>query len=150
TLGVEFNLSEAEKGSLTGAGLFPFAISIIFFSLIVDRVGYGRCMIFAWLGHTASGSLIITAKSFPMLYIRTLLVALANGTVAAVVNPVTTSLFPRQKTHYLNILRSGWPGGLVLGGLLFMLLGNSVDWKVKMALYLIPTVVYGLMMLGQR
>ncbi len=150
TLGVEFDLTEQQKGALNGAGLFPFALSIIIFSLIVDRVGYGKCMIFAWLGHAISGVMMITAKDFNTLYLGTLLFALANGTVEAVVNPVTASLYPKAKTHYLNILHAGWPGGLVLGGLLFILLGNEVSWQIKMALYLVPTAIYGVLMLGQK
>jgi MFS family permease len=150
TLGGEFKLSQEQVGALNGAGLFPFALSIIFFSLIVDKIGYGRAMVFAWLGHTISGIIMLTANSFAMLYIGTLLFAFANGTVEAVINPVTATLFPRNKTHYLNILHAGWPGGLVLGGLLFMVLGPDVHWRVKMALYLIPTAAYGLMLLGQK
>src|SRR5438270_11444659 len=46
--GVIFNLSEAQKGAIQGAGLFPFAISIVLFSLFIDRIGYGRSMLFAW------------------------------------------------------------------------------------------------------
>ncbi len=149
-LGTEFKLSAEQMGSLSGAGLFPFALSIIFFSLIVDRIGYGRCMIFAWVGHFLSGIIMLTANSFPMLYIGTLLFALANGTVEAVINPVTATIYSKEKTKYLNILHAGWPGGLVLGGLLFMLLQESVSWKVLMGLYLIPTVAYGVMMIGQK
>src|SRR3712207_6640703 len=52
--GVQFNLSETQKGAIAGAGLFPFAISIILFSLIIDRIGYGRTMVFAWIGHVLS------------------------------------------------------------------------------------------------
>ncbi len=148
-LGIEFNLSEAQKGALNGAGLFPFALSIIFFSLIVDRVGYGRCMVFAFLGHTLSGIIVISADSFEMLYVGTLLFALANGTVEAVINPATTTLFPKSKTHHLNILHAGWPAGLVLGGLLFILL-KDLAWQWKLALYLIPTAAYGFLLLGQR
>ena len=52
--GVDFNLTETQKGALQGAGLFPFAVSIILVSLIVDRVGYGRMMAAAWIGHVAA------------------------------------------------------------------------------------------------
>src|ERR1051325_9115141 len=72
TIGKEFNLSQEQVGSLGGAGLFPFALSIIFFSLIVDKVGYGKCMVFAFLGHLISGIIMLVANSFPMLYIGTL------------------------------------------------------------------------------
>lgn len=145
----QFNLTQGQVGAIQGAGLFPFALSIVFFSLIVDRIGYGRCMVFAFLGHTISAFITMTAQSFEQLYVGTLLFALANGTVEAVINPVTATLYPTSKTHHLNILHSGWPGGLVLGGLLFILLGN-IDWKWQIGLYLIPTAVYGLMMLGQK
>jgi MFS family permease len=145
----EFNLTQGQVGAIQGAGLFPFALSIVFFSLIVDRIGYGRCMVFAFLGHTISAFITMTANSFEQLYVGTLLFALANGTVEAVINPVTATLFPNSKTHHLNILHAGWPGGLVLGGLLFMLLGD-LNWKWQIGLYLIPTAVYGFLMLGQK
>ncbi len=144
-----FNLTQQQVGALQGAGLFPFALSIIFFSLIVDRIGYGRAMVFAFLGHAISAILTITAKSYEALYVATFLFALANGTVEAVINPVTATLFPKDKTHYLNILHAGWPGGLVLGGILAIMLGHA-PWQWKMGLFLIPTALYGLMMVGQK
>ena len=145
----EFNLTQAQVGAIQGAGLFPFALSIVFFSLIIDRIGYGRAMVFAFLGHTVSAFITMTATSFQQLYVGTLLFALANGTVEAVINPVTATLFPRSKTHHLNIRHAGWPGGLVLGGLLFMLLGD-LHWKWQIGLYLIPTAIYGFLLLGQK
>ena len=50
----EFGLSETQKGEIFGVGLWPFAISIILFSLIIDRIGYGKAMIFAFVCHIAS------------------------------------------------------------------------------------------------
>ena len=83
------------------------------------------------------------------LYFGTFIVALGNGTVEAVVNPVVSTMFPRDKTKWLNILHAGWPGGLVLGGILALIMG-SVDWRLKVALILIPTVVYGVMLVGRQ
>ena len=34
------------------------------------------------------------------------------------INPLTATLFPKNRTHWLNILHAGWPGGLILGALL--------------------------------
>ncbi|HMJ90670.1 MAG TPA: MFS transporter, partial [Candidatus Acidoferrum sp.] len=79
----------------------------------------------------------------------------------AVVNPLVATLFPNNKTHYLNILHAGWPAGLVLGGLastfmaaktddLGKLISPAVDWKIQMSLFLIPVIFYGVMLLGQR
>ena len=145
--GVQFNLSDTQIGALQGAGLFPFALSIIFFSLIIDRIGYGRAMAFAWVGHVASALITMTAHSYTQLYLGTLIFALANGVVEAVTNPVVATMFARDKTKYLNMLHAGWPGGLVLGGVLFIALG-SLAWQWKIGLFLLPAIVYGVMMLG--
>lgn len=147
--GVTFNLSDTQIGALQGAGLFPFALSIILFSLFIDRIGYGRAMAISWIGHVVSAVVTITATSYTQLYVGTLIFALANGGVEAVTNPVAATLFPREKTKYLNILHAGWPGGLVLGGLLFIALG-SISWQFKIGLFLLPAMVYGVMLLGTK
>ncbi|MFM7921355.1 MAG: MFS transporter, partial [Planctomycetaceae bacterium] len=38
--GTEFGLDSVKIGELIGAGIWPFAISIILFSLVIDRIGY--------------------------------------------------------------------------------------------------------------
>lgn len=148
--GVQFNLSESQLGSLQGAGLFPFALSIIFFSLIIDRLGYGRTMAMAWFGHVASAIITVTANSYVSLYLGTLLFALANGAVEAAINPAIATLYSKNKTRYLNILHAGWPGGLVLGGILAIAM-SGIDtewaWRLKIGLFLLPAVVYGCMLL---
>jgi MFS family permease len=97
----------------------------------------------------ASAIITITAHSYQQLYVGTLIFALANGTVEAVVNPVTTTLFSKNKTHRLNILHSGWAGGLVLGGLLAIAM-SGFGWRAKIGLFLIPALVYGALMIGQK
>lgn len=150
--GTILNLTETQKGNISGAGLFPFAISIVLFSLFIDRIGYGRIMVLAFIGHIVATVMTIfalTSKSYQMLYYGTLLLALANGAVEAVINPVTASLFPKNKTHYLNILHAGWPAGMVLGGAIVLLMGGlAPQWKV--ALVFIPTIVYGIMLFGPK
>jgi MFS family permease len=142
-----FNLTETQKGALQGAGLFPFAVSIILVSLVIDRLGYGRAMALAWVGHIVSAVITMTATSYTQLYVGTLLFALANGTVEAVTNPAVATMYPKEKVKYLNILHAGWPGGLVVGGLLFIAMGET-SWQLKIGLFLLPAVIYGVMMLG--
>ena len=60
------------------------------------------------------------------------------------------TLFPKEKTHYLNILHAGWPGGLIFGGLASYFLAGQVRWEIQMSLFLVPAVLYGLMMLAQK
>src|SRR2546429_202869 len=108
------------------------------------------------MGHLVGATVTILASkagspngAYQMLYFGTFITALANGAVEAVINPVTATLFPLKKTHYLNILHAGWPGGLVLAGIVALLMGNSA-WEWKIALVYIPTIIYGVMLLGQR
>jgi MFS family permease len=156
----QFGLTEEQKGIISGAGLYPFAISIILFSLIVDRIGYGTAMVFAFIGHITSTLLTIFAPSFEVLYVATFLYALSNGVVEAVINPVVATMFKHDKTHRLNMLHAGWPAGFVLGGLLsiaVLMAGNRIGtalpghiWQWQMAAMLLPMVAYGFLLFGLR
>ncbi|MGB3862666.1 MAG: MFS transporter [Candidatus Aminicenantaceae bacterium] len=145
-LGVHFNLSETQKGEILGVGLWPFALSIILFSLVIDKIGYGRSLAFAFICHVLSAIITIFATGYQMLYWGTFILALGNGTVEAVINPVVATIYPKEKTKWLNILHAGWPGGLVLGGLLALIMGPGADWRWKVGLIFIPAAFYGFMM----
>ena len=148
--GREFNLTQTQLGEIAGVGLWPFAISIVLFSLIIDKIGYKTAMVFAFVCHVGSAILTIFANGYWMLYAGTFIVALGNGTVEAVINPVVATMFPREKTKWLNILHAGWPGGLVLGGIIALLMGVETRWEYKIALILIPTIAYGIMLLARK
>lgn len=159
-LATEFGLDETQKGEILGVGLWPFAISIVLFSLVIDKVGYGRAMFFAFLCHVVSIIVTVTAKGYWGLYIGTFIVALGNGTVEAAINPAVATMFPREKTKWLNILHAGWPGGMILGGLILLgtneggvlhaLVGGPTPWRCKVGVLLLPVLVYGVMMLRCR
>src|SRR6202030_2884941 len=91
---------------------------------------------------------------FQCLYWGSFTFALANGTCEAVINPLTATLFPKAKTHWLNILHAGWPGGLILGALIslgFNFLSEHIGpirWEFQMAVFLVPTLMYGGLMIG--
>src|SRR5258705_6336326 len=138
------NLTETQKGAIQGAGLFPFAISIILFSLIVDRVGYGLIMVLAFLGHVGGTIMTMTAigpKSYIMLYMGTLVLALANGAIEAVINPGTATIFPPKKTHYLNILHPRSPGGFGFRGIIVSFV-CQVGFLNKLELLFNPTRIF--------
>ena len=92
--------------------------------------------------------------AFQCLFWGMFLFAVGNGICEAVVNPLVATLFPKNKSHYLNILHAGWPGGLIIGGLISYFMNpdgaEPVAWQIQMTLFLIPVVLYGLMLLGQR
>lgn len=151
--GREFSLSQEDLGWIAGAGLFPFAVTIILFSLVIDRIGYDTSIRIAFIGHVLSAIVTVGAgfvgDPFWVLFTGTVILALANGIVEAVINPVTATLYPKSKTHHLNILHAGWPGGLVLAGILMITMGD-IGWRWKVGLVLLPTMVYGAMLLTQK
>src|SRR5687767_15189584 len=51
TWAAEFNLDPAQVGRLAGIGIWPFAVSIIAFSLVIDRIGYKTAMVISFLGY---------------------------------------------------------------------------------------------------
>lgn len=148
--GVEFNLTQTQLGEISGVGLWPFAISIVLFSLIIDKIGYKTAMIFAIICHVSSAIITIFADGYWMLYTGTLIVALGNGTVEAVTNPVVATMFPRNKVKWLSILHAGWAGGLVLGGIMALLMGAETKWEYKIGLILLPTLIYTIMMIPRK
>ncbi len=145
----EFSLTETQKGEILGVGLWPFALSIVLFSLVIDKIGYGKAMVFAFLCHGVSAVMTIQADGYTTLYMATFLAALGNGTVEAVINPVVATMFPREKTKWLNILHAGWPGGLVLGGVIAIGMGD-MDWRYKVGLVFIPMVIYAVLLIGRH
>ena len=151
----QFNLTETQKGEILGVGLWPFALSIVLFSLVIDKIGYGKAMVFAFLCHAVSAVMTIQADGYDTLYAATFLVAIGNGTVEAVINPVVATMFPKEKTKWLNILHAGWPGGLVLGGVIAIYMGDTSlfglnPWQTKVALIFVPIVIYAVLLIGRH
>lgn len=160
--GRDFGFTQTELGEITGMGLMGFGLTIIFFSFFADLVGYGKLMVIGFLLHAASVVITLAAPwayktsgregAYWCLYIGQFCFSLANGTCEAVINPLTARLFPTNKTHWLNILHAGWPGGLVLGAMVSLGLNQigGVGWQIRWGVLMAPTLLYGLMMLGRR
>jgi len=148
---IEFGLSETQKGEIFGAGMWPFGLSIVLFSLVIDRIGYGKSMIFAFACHIASAVLMVFADGYWWLYVGSIFNGLAAGTVEAVINPAVASIYTKSKTKMLTVLHAGWPGGFVLGGISLLILDHfGVGWRVNVAIILVPTLAYGLMLLKAK
>ncbi|MEO8616528.1 MAG: MFS transporter [Luteolibacter sp.] len=153
----DFGFTGAQLGDIGGAGFTGFCFGIIIGGVVVDKIGYGKLVAAAFIMHILSAVITFAAHkgqaqdtAYMYLYIGTFVFALANGTLEAVANPLVATLFPENRTHYLNILHAAWPAGLVGGGLIGWTLGESgVNWKIQLSLFLIPTVLYGLAFMGQ-
>jgi MFS family permease len=163
----EFGFTGAELGAIGGGGFTGFCFGIVIGGMLADKFGYGKLVILAFALHMLSAFVTFMAKGAPpgspdavmaaakasgynFLFWGMFIFAYANGTLEAVANPLVATLFPQNRTHYLNILHASWPAGLVLGGCVGWFFGGSWGWKAQLATYLIPTVVYGLMFFGQK
>lgn len=164
--GRQFGFTQTELGFITGQGLAAFGVTIIFFSFFSDVLGYGVLMVIAFIFHALSMALTLAAPfafvhygkdgAFWCLYLGAWAFAFGNGTCEAVINPLTATLFPQNRTHWLNILHAGWPGGLVLGALVNLGLNQlpsmgmeTVGWQIRWGIVGAPMLLYGLMMIGR-
>lgn len=148
--GVEFNLTKTQMGEIMGVGLWPFAVSIILFSLIIDKIGYGLAMTIAFICHISSLVITLLANGYWMLYIGTFVFALGNGIIEATINPAVATMFSKEKPKWINKIHAGWPAGMVVGGLIALSMGENMKWQYKIAIILIPMLVYGFLMLGKK
>jgi MFS family permease len=157
--GREFGFTAAELGVISGAGFTGFCFGIIVGGVVADKIGYGKLVVAAFAAHLLSAFVTFAptagmarASVYEYLFWGTFIFAVANGTLEAVANPLVATLFPKNRTHYLNILHASWPAGLVLGSAAGWVLDDrlQVGWKAQLALFLPGTLVYGLMFLGQR
>ena len=152
----EFGFTGAQLGAIGGAGFSGFCFGIIIGGVIVDKIGYGKLVLVALLCHVLSAFVTFgastPANAYTMLFWGMFIFAFANGTLEAVANPLVATLFPHNRTHYLNILHASWPAGMILGVVAGWILDDKMqlNWKIQLALYLVPTVLYGLMFMGQK
>lgn len=155
-----FGFTQTELGGITGGGLVGFGIVIIISSFLAEAVGYARLMYVAFGVHFLSAVVTLAAPAvyesagkdatYWTLFVGMFLFAIGNGICEAVVNPLTATLYPNNKTHYLNILHAGWPAGLIIGGVAAIYMADVVSWQIQITLFLIPVIIYGLMIFGQR
>ncbi len=152
----EFGFTGAQLGAIGGAGFSGFCFGIIAGGLIVDKIGYGKLVLVALLAHVLSAFVTFGASTpdnaYSFLFWGMFIFAFANGTLEAVANPLVATLFPKNRTHYLNILHASWPAGMILGSAIGWVLDDKMglNWKLQLALYLVPTVIYGIMFMGQK
>lgn len=143
-LGTKFSLDGSELATIAGTAFWGFPLAVIIGGMIVDTIGMKKLLVMAFLFHMAGILLTVFATGFWSLFISTLLIGIANGTVEAACNPLVTSLFPENKTTKLNHFHLWFPGGIVIGTLIvFLFTKIGLNWQVQVGVMLIPALLYG-------
>jgi len=145
-------------GAILGVAFLGFAFTIAIGSPLLDAVGMAvmlplsgiffilGTLIFLFAGNLASGPGV-----YNVLWGAAVVTGIGWGLVETVVNPLTATLYPSDKTAKLNVLHAWWPGGLIAGGLLGFFLGQmNVSWQIKMSLILIPAAAVVILCLGVK
>ncbi len=168
----EFSIGGADFGMIMGAGFTGFGVFIFLGGMLVEGIGYKRLLLVAVLLHIVSALMLLYAPSYyeglkqsdpeqatayvtNLLFWSVFLFAVCNGLYEAVINPLVGQLYPENQTHYLNILHAGWPGGLIVGGVLAFCFQNStaaiaeIPWHYALASYSVILVILMLMSLKE-
>ncbi|MGB7329377.1 MAG: MFS transporter [Rubripirellula sp.] len=148
----KYGFTMTELGQITGGGLLGFGLVILIAGFLIDLVGYKNLMMIALVCHVISAVMLFAATPvfnasgkdavYMLLYVSMFIFAVGNGIAEGVINPLTATIYPEAKTHYLNILHAGWPAGLVIGGLI-VFAKDYVNWEILMATFLVPVLMYG-------
>jgi hypothetical protein len=144
--------------TILGVPFASFALTIAIGSPLLDVIGMGLLLplsgvlfligtlLFIFAGSLASGPAIYT-----VLYGAAIITGIGWGLVETVINPLTATLYPEEKTMRLNHLHAWWPGGLIIGGLLGVAMSHlSLDWQAKLVCSMVPAVAVVVMCIGVK
>ncbi len=150
-LGQDFNLSNTELGWINSMAFLGFPIATILGGFLFNIIGGKKLVLLAFIGHILGLILTIYANGFWMLLISTFLIGFANGSVEAGCNPVITNMYHTNKTAMLNRFHVWFPGGIVVGALISKFMTDmSFSWQAQIAIMLIPTFIYGFLVIKQH
>jgi len=148
-LGQQYGLSGKELGWIASMAFLGFPVAMIFGGILYNVIGAKLIIWLAFIGHALGIVLTILADGFWGLMISTFLIGIANGLVEAGCNPIIAQLYPNNKTTMLNRFHVWFPGGIVIGSLVSAgMTQMGLGWEAQVATMLIPTAIYGIMMLG--
>src|SRR5436309_10794428 len=174
-LTVDFHITKEQMGAILSPAFWGFTLSIIIGGSLVDWLGMRNLLLTSSIGYVGAVLVLIFAPrptgpvdsifgntGTTILYAGMLALGLCQGLVEAVINPLIATIYSNDKTSKLNMLHAWWPGGLVVGGLVAFALTKALGlegatgaaathgWQIKLAVVILPALLFGLMILGQK
>ena len=147
-LGANFTLDASQLATIAATAFWGFPLAVVIGGIVVDIIGMKKLLVAAFIFHLLGIILTVTASGYWSLFISTLCIGIANGTVEAACNPLVATIYPENKTTKLNHFHLWFPGGIVIGTLLVYFLNNLLGdayWvsQLEVGLMIIPTLLYG-------
>src|SRR4051812_516743 len=160
-----FHITNEQLGLVFSPAFWAFAVGIVTSGVLVDLVGMKRLHVLSGVGYIAAVLMVVFAPrpSAPvvslfdnagtvLLYAGFLIMGLSQGLVEGVINPLTVTVYPEEKTRRLIMLHAWWPGGQIIGGLAAVLMTKVLhaSWQLELSLIMVPAAIYLVMALVQR
>lgn len=143
-LGTQFALNKSQLGAIAATAFWGFPLAVIIGGMLVDIIGMKKLLVAAFVFHLLGILLTVFASGYWSLFLSTLLIGLANGTVEAACNPLVAAIYPDNRTTKLNHFHLWFPGGIVLGTLIVLFFKNQgIGWEIQVGTMIIPTIIYG-------
>ncbi|MFA0964098.1 sugar MFS transporter [Roseivirga sp. BDSF3-8] len=140
----EFQLSGVQLANIAATAFWSFPLAVIIGGMLVDAIGMKKILMLAFFFHLVGIVMTIFSTGYWTLFISTLLIGIANGTVEAACNPLVASLYPDNKTTKLNHFHLWFPAGIVIGSLVVFFFNKlGIGWQWQMAVMILPTLAYG-------
>ncbi len=147
--GIDPLRSSKMLGSALGVPFLGYAITLFFVSPFIDAIGMGRLMKLSGVMLVLGSVMVVAAENvgsssqlYWMVWGGMLLVGFGWGLVDTNTNPLVVALYPKDKTHKLNVIHAWWPAGIAVGGLIGMAFGKlNVAWEAKLVVAMVPAVV---------
>ena len=160
-----FHITNEQLGLVFSPAFWAFALAIVTSGALVDWIGMKRLHVLSAAGYVAGVLLVILAPrpagavtslfdnpGTILLYVAFFIMGLSQGLVEGVINPLTVTIYPQEKTRRLIMLHAWWPGGQIIGGLAAVAMTRMLHapWQMELSLIMVPAAVYLLMALAQR
>ncbi len=145
-------------GAAFGAAFLGFGFTLFLASPLLDNLGIGNvlrgagvCFVGGTLLAILGSATADAEQARSLFWYGMLLQGIGWGATEAAINPMTTALYPEDKTHRLNVLHAWWPAGIIIGGFIgFGVSTFEMPWRYAMATALLPSLVLIVLLLGVK
>jgi MFS family permease len=164
-LSAAFHITNEQLGLVFSPAFWAFAVGAVASGAVIDFLGMKRLHIVSAVGYIGAVLLVVLAPrpggpvvhvfdnpGTILLYVAFLVMGLSQGLVEGVINPLTVTIYPEEKTRRLIMLHAWWPGGQIIGGLAAVLMTKVLhaSWQFELALIMVPAALYLLMAAAQQ